>query len=195
MLSGKWFITLDGSVQLDGREHQQLAVHYMLNLPLDRNVPMWWVIRGIPDEEFDAALKRGADPDAVAFLREKGNDARFWVLKLGWVRTQKQIWNLWRFDKQTLAVARNAKDYWDSQKSLSKWDYVDVEEFETRLVFSVPVFAILDGTDPDDLKRVALGGPAELPKEEVATPSYSKRTERERKKLLRREGDNPRRRK
>ena len=190
-LSGKWFITPEGSVQLDGREHAQLATHYMLNLPLDRNVPMWWVIRGIPEEEFDAALKRGADPDAVEFLRKKGNDSRLWVLKLGWIRTAKSLWNLWRFDDKTLQIARDAKDYWAAQK-ITKSDYVDIEEFETRQVFSVPVFTILDGTDPALLKRVALGLPIDLPKEEVAVPSYAGRTERERRTLLRREGDNPR---
>lgn len=196
MLVDNYWITDLGSFNMTTSEHAQFAIAVMLNMDIaTERVPMRWTNAGVPPEALDKALERGADPRAVQFLSAKRNDARLWVLReLGWVRTIKSRFNLWRFDKPTADLIRNAKDYWLGQYKATEHDMMDVEEFETSENYSISVKRFLEGGDPKILKRLACGHGGDCV-EEALEPEYStaKYGELERRKLYARVGDNPRR--
>lgn len=195
MLTGKYWITPEGSINLDAQEHAQLALHYMLNIPADRLVPMWWTMRGVPPEELAKALDNGASKDAVDFLSDKKADARYYVVKkFGWVRTQKSAFNLYRFDAKIAKMIRDAKEYWAGQKNFTEFDMIDIYEFETNEQYTIKAIRLLDGGKPEVLKRLAMGVADDVI--ETASPVYSaaKFSELERDRLYARSGANPRRR-
>ncbi len=192
MLVGDWWLCNFGSFDMASSEHSQFSIAYMLGLFPDGHVPMRWTISGIPKEEFKAALARGADPDAVAFLRDKKHDARLWcMMELGWVRVSKNNFNLWVFDKATAKIVRNAKDYWRQQYRMTDGEMIDIVEFKNNDEYTISVKKILAGGDPQILKNLAMGKILDR-KEAALAPQYSTRySEMERKRLYGRIGDNP----
>lgn len=194
MLTGTWWITPFGSWNMGSAEHVQFATHFMLMLPPDRRVPTYWAIKGVPPEELEAALARGADPEAVEFLKDKRRDARLFAMQsLGWCRTARNRFNLWRFDAQTAKMIRDAQDYWQAQTSAGSHEMIDVEEFDGRDAFSISVAKLLAGGNPQVLKNLAMGRIEETAPREVVAPAYSTRkySELERDRLYQRTGANP----
>ena len=199
MLTEDWWLTPMGSFDMGHSEHSQFAGHLMLMLPDNQVFQRQWINRGVPEQELETALERGADPKAIEFLRKK-YDTRLWAIReWGWVRTQKNRFNLWVFDKQTADLIRSAKDYWRSQeRTMSDHEMMDVEEFGPgRDKYSISVKALLNGGNPSILKNLACGR-IDSDCGEKVSPAYStaKYSEMERDRLYARSGgNNPRRRK
>ncbi len=200
MLIGDWWICPEGAFEMNSSEHAAFAIAYILGMPKDKRVPNYWTIRGIPSEEIDAALKRGADPEAVEFIANKRNDARLWAMReYGWIRTAKNAWNLWYFDDETADIVRDNEGYWEFQAKtgkMSEYEMIDIYEFKDGCEYAISVQKLLDGGKPQVLKKLATGGIACAGPEAVA-PHYStsKYGELERQKLYGRTGANPRKRK
>ncbi len=190
-LNGKWFLTPSGSIDVTGSEHVDAAIAVLLLL--DRKyAPHTWNGSEIPKAELKTALDRGADPEAVEFLA-KGGDARLWVIReFNWIRTAKNVWNMWVFDEDTANIARVAKDYWMAQYSLSEWDMLDITELKDGCRYSISVKKFIEGGSPKTLKKLAMGN-VECGIEESPTPVYStaKFSELERDRLYGRVGANP----
>ena len=107
MITGKYWITPAAAVELSGREHEWLSTAVMLQLPDRMFAPYRWSIDGVPEEELELALDRGADPAAISFLSSKKNDSRLWAVReYGWVRTFRNKFNLWYFDCTTADMVR-----------------------------------------------------------------------------------------
>lgn len=190
-LIGKWWLTEFGSIDVGHGEHVDIAIASMLLLNQKR-APHLWNQNGIPKEELAAAIERGADADAVDFLSSKGKDARLWVIReLGWIRTARSAWNVWVFDDHVAEIARKAKDYWRSQYSMNNYDTIDVTELKTGDRFAVNAKKLQDGGNPHVLKNLAMGRMVEEEKESSPVVySTSRFSERERKRLYSRQGDN-----
>lgn len=168
----------------------------MLQLPDRMFAPYRWSIDGVPEEELELALDRGADPAAISFLSSKKNDSRLWAVReYGWVRTFRNKFNLWYFDCTTADMVRES-DYWDSQRQLEPDDKIDVEEIKTGDHYSISVQKLLDGGDPEVLKDLAMSRIKDGAPVAKICPTYStaKYGEVARQKLYARTGDNPRRR-
>lgn len=196
MLTGKYFITEAGAVDVSGREHEWLSTAVMLQLPDRMFAPYRWSIDGVPEEELQAALDRGADPAAVRYLENKKHDSRLYAVReYGWVRTFKNKFNLRYFDCETADMVRRS-DYWKFQHQVEQGDRIDVEEVKTGDRYSISVAKLLAGGDPEILKNLAHGRVDSGSPEMAICPSYStaKYGEVERKRLLKLTGDNPRRR-
>lgn len=197
MLTGDWWLTPEGSWDMKSSEHAAVAIAVMLKMDLaTARVPMWWTIKGIPEEEFDKALARGADPAAVAFLVDKRHDARLWALReYNWIRTTKQHFNVWKFDNKTAEIIRDAGDYWSQQPSIDEYEMIDIHEFYgEEKPFAVSVEKLLAGGNSKILKDLATGRITREEAKKKLAPMYStKYTEMERKRLYARTGDNPRR--
>ncbi len=196
MLLNDFWITDDGVFELVSAEHWSFAAGSMLWMPRNSHVPNSWMNKGVPEVELEKALARGADHAAVEFLA-KGGDARLWVIREhGWIRTAKNKWNLWYFDKNTADLARSSTAYWRAQYAMDKkYEMLDVTELENGDRYSISVQKLLDGGKPQVLKNLAMGR-TYIDEDESPEPAYStaKYTEVERKRLRSITGDNPRRR-
>lgn len=195
-LTSKWWITPGGAFEVNGREHEWLSTAVMLQLPDRMFAPYRWSIDGVPEEELELALERGADPAAVRYLENKKHDSRLYAVReYGWVRTFKNKFNLWYFDCETADMVRKS-DYWDFQRQLEPDDVIDVEEVKTGDSYSISVQKLLDGGDPEVLKDLAMSRVHSGSPEVKYCPSYStaKFSEIERRRLMGKTGDNPRRR-
>jgi len=193
-LTSKWWLTSSGEFDLAGQEHVDFAIAAMLNM--DRTyAPHTWNSKGIPDDELAAALARGAAPEAVEFLSKRGNDARLFVLKnLGWIRTAKNVFNLWEANAQADNIIHSSKGFWRSQYSMNQYDMIDVLEFKSGDKYQVNAKALKDGGSLQVLKQLAMGRTGAEDIEKTAVPQYStlKYGEIERGRLAGRTGDNPR---
>ncbi len=195
MLTGKYFITPAGAVDVSGREHSWLSTAVMLNMKDRMFAPYRWSIDGVPKEELRDALTRGADPAAIRFLETKKNDSRLYAVReYGWVRTFKNKFNLWYFDCATADMVRES-DYWDFQRQLEPDDKIDVEEIKTGDHYSISVQKLLDGGDPEVLKDLAMSRIKDDAPVTKICPTYStaKYGEMARDRLYGRTGANPRR--
>ncbi len=197
-LVDKFWITPQGSFEMGHIEHMDFAIAVMLAMPSTAIVPRWWAIRGIPPTEIEAALDRGADQAAVRFLENKRNDARMWAMReYGWIRTAKNAWNLWDFDKATADMVRNSTDYWKFQASrghMTEYEMLDIYEFKTGDQFSINARKLLAGGNPKVLKNLAMGVADEIVEKVEPVYSTAKFSELERRTLAGRTGDNPRKR-
>lgn len=182
---------------MNSQEHSTFAIHVMLKLPPDRRVPNYWFYKGVPKEELDAALARGADPAAIEFLSDKNKDPRLYALReLGWIRTAKSKFNCWQFNQAAADLIRDSKDYWTAQDKLEDGDVIDVEEFAPGgQKFTISVKALRGGGRPEVLRGLSGLTEADLVEASIP-PNYStlKYTQMQRDKLYHRTGDNPTRR-
>ena len=91
--------------------------------------PSTWNFKGIPDNELTEALARGAAPEAVNFLSNRGKDARlFTIQNLGWIRTAKNVFNLWEANAQSDIIIHDSKEFWRAQYDMKEHDMIDVLE-------------------------------------------------------------------
>ncbi len=190
-LIGKWWITEFGDIDVAGTEHVNVAIASMLLMDR-KQAPHAWAVRGIPSEEFAFALERGADPEAIEFLRA-GKDARLWMVReLGWIRTARNAWNVWEFGDHVGKIARGAKEYWRSQYAMNSFDLIDVNELKTGDRFSVSAKALRDGGNPRILKNLATGriDSEERESSPVLYSTVKYPSELARKRLYSRTGDN-----
>lgn len=192
-LIGKWFLTENGDFDISGNEHVDFAIAAMLNM--DRKyAPYNWNSQGIPKEELDAAIERGAAPEAVEYLKKRGSDARLFVIKnLAWIRTAKSVFNLWEANDKADEIIRNSRAFWRSQYDLKQWDMIDVLEFKTGDSYAVNAKALKDGGSLQVLKKLSMASVAAGSSDRQAVPQYStmKYGEIERGRLMGRTGDNP----
>lgn len=194
-LIGKWFLTEEEDFDVAHSEHVDLAIAAMLLYP-KKFAPHLWNVNGVPKEELEAALERGADPEAIEFL-SKGKDARLWAVReFGWIRTTKNAWDVWVFDDSAAEIAQKAKAYWRSQYSMNQWDMIDVHELKDGCRYQINAKKLLDGGRPKVLKRLAMGNIECGDDEHTEVPQYStaKFSELERRALYKKSGDNPKRR-
>lgn len=200
MLSGTWWITPEGSWSMGASEHSTFAMHVMLGLPPTQRVPNYWFYKGVPKEELDNAIARGADKKAIEFLENKNNDPRLFVLRqLGWCRTARNKFNVWLFDQRTADMIRNADDYWHAQDKFENGEVIDIEEFApTGQTFTIRVKALLGGGTPEAMRAIAGVTEAQMVAASIpptqVTYSTIKYGELARSALYHRTGDNPRRR-
>lgn len=130
MLSGKFWITPNGVVDVSTSEHALYAKNAMLGLlgtpaeiRLDKTL-----FSPLPKEIVTAARKRRVDEAAVEHLAS-GIDARLFVIeRWGWIRTRGNAFYLWKLDAMALRLIRCATDFWDRQSALRADDYLDVHE-------------------------------------------------------------------
>ncbi len=196
MLIDDWWLTPTGAFEMNSSEHASFAIAFMLDMPKDSRVPNHWTIRGIPQEQLVSALERGVDPKIVEFLADKKNDSRLFVMReFGWIRVARNAWNLWHFDKETADVARDNVGYWKAQYKMTPHEMLDVYEFKTNCEYTISAQKLLDGGNPQILKKLATGGLTCETTDEIQ-PQYStaKYSELERRALYKKSGDNPRRR-
>lgn len=76
----------------------------------------------ISDEEARLALERGADKEAVAFLRgppglgKTIDPRRFVIERWGWIRIRNHRYYAWKWDVQTVNLLFFCEDYWQTQR-------------------------------------------------------------------------------
>ncbi len=197
MLTGKYWITPEATVQLVSKEHAIFALGIMLNYPRDERLPDSWFGNGVPKEQLEAALERGADPKAIKFLEKPGADPRLYAIReYGWVRITKNKFDVWVFDDSTAELVRNADGYWSEQYARDlKYEVMEIYELKDGDKYTVDVKKILDGGSPEILRDLAHGRIDRDTAEAKLSPMYSARfSELEKRRLSGRTGDNPKRR-
>ncbi len=190
MLSGKWWLTPAGAYDVGTREHAHYALRDMLLYP--RLPPVQWFGLGVPAAELDAALARGADPKAVEYLSNKARDPRLFAMKeYHWVRTARNVFNLWEFNEATAQTIRAAANYWQAQGNLGRYEMIDVEEFHNHDRYSISIEKLMAGGNPKILKNLAMSRvEVSAPVEKVYVPVTHSRS-RPGSAWLYGTGDNP----
>lgn len=120
----------DGSTSgdLGASEHAEVALREMLKLPDDTTIRKDRLFGGITPAEAKAALKRGADKDAVDFLLKTRGDPRLYAVKnLGWIRVARNAINVWKFDDETVDLLRRS-DLWKSHPQVEDYDMFLIDE-------------------------------------------------------------------
>jgi hypothetical protein len=158
MLTEDWWLRPDGTVaEMGAHEHAEEALRYLLKLPETVSISRVRLFTGISDAEAKAARARGVAENVLAYLTRDTIDPRIWLIqKEGWIRINREKWNLWAFDDATLGAIRNG-DYWRNQKRLDPYDMAVIDEVSTGKVFQVPVRALRHpGADAATIKAIAL---------------------------------------
>ena len=131
MLSGKYWITPTGVVDVSTSEHALYAKNVMLGLlgtageiKLNKHL-----FSPLPPKIVKAARRRGVDAHIIDHLA-KGIDARLYVIeRWGWVRTRGNAFYAAKLDPKTLRLIRGAASaYWERQLAIRIDDSIDVHE-------------------------------------------------------------------
>ncbi len=130
MLTGKYWITPTGVVDVSTSEHALYAKNVMLGLlgtpheiKLDKTL-----FDPLPTKIVRAARKRGVDAAIIDHLA-KGIDARLFVIeRWGWVRTRQNTFYIAKLEPKLLRLVRGAKEYWKLQRAVCADDSVEVHE-------------------------------------------------------------------
>jgi len=130
MLSGKFWITPTGVVDVSTSEHALYAKNVMLGLlgtaseiRLDKTL-----FDPLPQNIVRTARRRGVDASVIQHLAN-GIDARLYVIeRWGWVRTRQNAFYLAKFDRKVLRLIRGAAAYWKRQRAISTDDSIDIHE-------------------------------------------------------------------
>jgi hypothetical protein len=130
MLTGKFWITPQGVVDVSTSEHALYARNFVLGLlgtPREIRLDKHFLDPLAP-EEARKHRRRGVPADVIKFLGSNG-DARLYVIReRGWVRVRGNAFYLWRLDRPTLRLIRGAAEYWRAQRSRKPGDLADVYE-------------------------------------------------------------------
>ena len=130
MLSGKFWITPTGVVDVSTSEHALYAKNVMLGLwgtaseiRLDKTL-----FDPLPQNIVRTARRRGVDASIIQHLAN-GIDARLYVIeRWGWVRTRQNAFYLAKLDRKALRLIRSASEYWKRQQAISADDSIDIHE-------------------------------------------------------------------
>jgi len=148
-LRDRYWLTPEGPLAIEGREHAQIVKIIMLDLSGD-DIPEYALIKNVykplTEEEVRIHLERGVDPEAVEFLA-KGKDARLWALKRwGWVRTMESQFNCWIFDDDMLDMIRDDnRTYWDSMRPwLDEFTEVYMNEESSGEIYKLKALRMLN---------------------------------------------------
>lgn len=141
MLTGKYWITPGGVIDVSDSEHALYARKIMLGLaPEDFTYNVRTMFTPLSARERKKFRSRGVGGDALDFLGQPGNDPRMFAIReWGWVRTRASAFYLWVLDDAALRLVRGARDFWAGQTQAGARDAIDVLELSTGTEFELAV--------------------------------------------------------
>ena len=141
MLTGKYWITPGGVVDVTTSEHALYAKNVMLGLfgtpkalKLDKHL-----FSPLSPAVLRRHKRRGVAEEILAHLGQ-GIDSRLYAIQVwGWVRVRGPAFYLWRSDRKTVKMIRDAKAYWKTQSKMEPTDPLDLislSDSKTRVMLA-----------------------------------------------------------
>lgn len=163
MLTGRYWILPNGdtiSVEKWGTEHANIAKRILLRIGADEGhlAPTHKTFKALTHEERKFFAARGVPKEYLDFFSKNAPDGRMLALRdLGWIRTAQGIFNVQKFDEDTLAAIQGAKEFWNSQSKMDANDSVDINEESTGKMFRVKAKALKYAESVEALKHTGEG--------------------------------------
>ena len=149
MLKGKYWITPEGVIDVNGSEHKISAVRKIFRTRPEDNL---WTNRSaffdFTLEDRKKLMRRGINKSAVKLLCDDHIDPRFYAMQhYGWVRVAHNEINAWKMDRATLDLIRAAEDYWGTQLTANReYGFVLFYELFSNTERDIPVKFLVPGS-------------------------------------------------
>ncbi len=134
MLTGKFWITPEGLIDVTMTEHALVARRVMLGLAPDE--PRFTVrnmFKALSPEEQAEFRARGVPEDALSFLEKEPNEPRiFMIRERGWIRVRASGFYIWTMDAATLQRILGAQDFWRAQTKFDPYEALNFHVLSTH---------------------------------------------------------------
>jgi len=148
MLTGKFWITPHGVIDVSASEHEIYARRWICRIS-DAEAcefpSLCRVFSVATPEELIVFRHRGADAEALAIMQQEGADLRPLMLrKFGWIRVRENAFWLQETTPAALKLLRS-RAYWREQAKVVACDAVDIVELKTSTSRPTTVEKLLNG--------------------------------------------------
>jgi hypothetical protein len=129
MLTGKYWLTAHGVIDVSASEHEIYARRWLCKVPdweACEFPSLCRLFAALSPEEIEIFSRRGADREGLAIMLREGADLRpFMIKKYGWIRVRANAFWMNEPTPETLKLCRLAA-YWKTQSKAVDCDMAEI---------------------------------------------------------------------